>query len=375
YSRCIMHHYLAGKRNMEQLNFAEDNFAELYNIHWMKGRECVGVEPYKKKVILENGEEVTYDKLLIATGAKTTLPSVENLDRAKNVVGFRNIEDANRLKEAVKTRKHILVIGAGLAGIDCVSGLLEAGGMPTIVEREGWMMIYQLDEKAAATYQEAFDKRGVKQFYGVTVEEVILNEADEITEVKLSNGQILPCDFIIVTTGVRANVDFLKGSGIEVNQFGLLYDDMGMTSEEDVYGAGDVSGMNPIWPTAVKEGIVAASNMVGIEAELVDFFVSKATMNFLGIPCMSLGVVNPYGHHYKVETRELPGSYKKIVHKDGKIEGAVLQGDLSYCGVLQQLIALRVDVSKVSKPLFDIDYSDFFNIEKNFEFYFEDEWL
>ncbi|MBR5578363.1 MAG: NAD(P)/FAD-dependent oxidoreductase, partial [Lachnospiraceae bacterium] len=46
YSRCIMHHYLAGKRNMEQLNFAEDNFAELYNIHWMKGRECVGVEPY-----------------------------------------------------------------------------------------------------------------------------------------------------------------------------------------------------------------------------------------------------------------------------------------------------------------------------------------
>ena len=204
---------------------------------------------------------------------------------------------------------------------------------------------------------------------------MILDENNNITAAELSDGTIVECDFLVVATGTKANVDFLEGSGIEVNQFGLLYDDMGLTSEEDVYGAGDVSGLNPIWPVAVKEGIVAASNMVGIEAEMVDFFASKATMNFLGIPSMSLGMVNPPGHHYDIEIEGGPGSYKKIIHRDGRIEGALLQGDLSYCGILQQLISLRIDISKVKKPIFDIDYSDFFNVDKNFEFYFEDDWM
>ena len=372
YSRCILHHYLAGKRELSRLNFAEKNFEQVYNIHWIKGKACKAVIPEVKKIILDDGEELSYDKLLIATGAKTSFPVIENLEKAKNVVGFRNVEDVDCLKEAVKIRKKIMVLGAGLAGVDCVSGLLEAGATPILVERESWMLISHLDERAANTYQEAFSERGVKQYYEVGITKVILDENNNITAAELSDGTIVECDFLVIATGTKANVDFLEGSGIEVNQFGLLYDDMGLTSEEDVYGAGDVSGLNPIWPVAVKEGIVAASNMVGIEAEMMDFFASKATMNFLGIPSMSLGMVNPPGHHYDIEIEEGPGNYKKIIHRDGRIEGALLQGDLSYCGILQQLISLRIDISKVKKPIFDIDYSDFFRMDRNFEFYYED---
>ena len=66
------------------------------------------------------------------------------------------------------------------------------------------------------------------------------------------------------------------------------------------------------------------------------------------------------------------GIYRKVIHKNGKIYGAILQGDLSYGGVLTQLMAGKIDVSKVKKPLFEIDYSDFFHTKENFEFYYEE---
>lgn len=122
YSRCILHHYLGGERTVPELNFAEHNFAELYNVNWMKGIACTGVNPEEQTVVLEDGTKVTYDKLLIATGSHTFVPPVPNLREAKNVVGFRNLEDIEVLKEAVKTHKDFLVLGAGLVGIDCACG-------------------------------------------------------------------------------------------------------------------------------------------------------------------------------------------------------------------------------------------------------------
>ena len=93
YSRCILHHYLGGERTIPELNFAEHNFAELYNVEWIKGVACTGVNAADKKVTLEDGNEVSYDKLLIATGSQTFIPPVKNLAGAKNVRGFRNGED------------------------------------------------------------------------------------------------------------------------------------------------------------------------------------------------------------------------------------------------------------------------------------------
>ena len=316
YSRCILHHYLSGHRTLPELNFAEADFEELYKVQWIKGKACIGVKPAEKVVVLENGEEVAYDKLLIATGSSTFIPPIKNLKEAKNVIGFRNVEDIETLKEVTKTHKNILVIGAGLVGMDCVSGLIELGMNVTVVELAGWMLVRQLDPRAARTYQEAFEKKGVTQYYGAGVSEASLDDSGSITSIMLDDGTNIPCDYVVVTTGVRANVGFLEGSGIEISRRGLVYDETGKTSDDDIYGAGDVSGMSPIWPVAVKESIIAASNMVGIPRKMTDFFASKSTMNFLGIPSMSLGNVNPEDDSYSVEILETKDSYKKIVHKD-----------------------------------------------------------
>ena len=373
YSRCILHEYLAGKRSLERLRFVEKDFETLYKVDWMKGREAIGLDREKKEVILDGDERVSYDKLLIATGSHTFFPPIKNMLGSPNMIGFRNIDDIEVLKEVAKTCKNIVVLGSGLVGIDCACGFLELGVKVVLCDFAGWLLNRQLDQRAAQTYIDAFNAHGVEQHYGVGVNEVTINDKHEITEVVLSDGTVIPCDFFVVTAGVRSNVEFLKDSGLELSRFGLVYDETGRTSDPDIYGAGDVSGTSPIWPVAVKEGMIAAANMAGYNEKMTDFFASKSTMRFLEISTMSLGNVNPdpADESIKVETYEKGDVYKKIVHQEGRIVGALLQGDLAYGGVLQQMIARKIDVTKVKKPLFEIDYSDFFHEKANLEFAYE----
>ena len=194
YSRCILHEYLAGKRNIERLRFVEQDFEELYDVEWMKGREAVGLDREARKILLDQGDSVSYDKLLIATGSHTFFPPIKNMAGAKNMIGFRNIDDIEVLKEVARDviasggKKKIVVLGSGLVGIDCATGFLELGVKVTLCDFAGWLLNKQLDQRAAQTYIDAFRAEGVDQYYGVGVNEVIKNDNDEITTVVLSDG-------------------------------------------------------------------------------------------------------------------------------------------------------------------------------------------
>lgn len=368
YSRCILHHYISGKRDVEALDFTSKNFFEEYNIKWIKGVEVISLDSKEHNIKLSNGEILSYDKLLIASGASSFIPPVENLREAKNVVGLRNLDDAEEIVRQSKQIKSAVVLGAGLVGIDAVSGLLEQGLNITLVEMGNRILPIQLDEYSAIKYQERFKEHGLNLKLGVSAKKVILDDNNKPKALLLNTGEEIPCELIVVATGVRSNVSFLKDSGVETDKFGLIINEKGETNSRDIYGAGDVTGRNPIWPTAVKEGIIAANNMSENELFMTDFFASKNTMNFLGLPTMSLGDIHIEGEGFIIDT-EIDGiNYKKIIHKNGKIYGAIIQGDLSYVGVLTQLIKEKIDVSRVKKPIFEIDYADFFNIKDNFEF-------
>lgn len=368
YSRCILHHYISGHRNVERLDFTPKNFFEEYNINWIKGVEVIGLKEEEKTLELSSGESLNYDKLMICSGASAFIPPVEGLREGKNVVGLRNLEDAILIKEQAAKVKNVVVLGAGLVGIDAVSGLIDSGVNISLVEMGEKVLPIQLDKYASSVYEKKFEANGVNLKLGVKAEKLILDEDNNPKALLINTGEEIPCELVIVATGVRSNIGFLANSKIECDRFGLIIDEKGKTNIEDIYGAGDVTGRNPIWPTAVKEGVIAAHNMLGKEMIMTDFFGSKNTMNFVGVATMSLGDVEPKDETYTVETSIDNENYKKIIHKDGKIYGAIIQGDLSYAGVLTQLIKEKIDISKVTKNIFDIDYADFFNLEKNFEF-------
>ena len=368
YSRCILHHYISGHRDIEALDFTDRDFFEKYNIEWKKGLEVKSIDDREHVIGLSNGESLKYDKILLATGASAFIPPVENLREAKNVVGLRNLEDAIKIKEEAEKVKNVVVLGAGLVGIDAIAGLAFKDLNVTLVEMGDRVLPIQLDKYASSKYEKRFEDAGVKLKLGVRAEKVLIDENKNPKALLINTGEEIPCELIIVATGVRSNVAFLKDSSIETDRFGLIINEKGETNARDVYGAGDITGRNPIWPTAVKEGIIAANNMVGNEIFMEDFFGSKNTMNFLGLTTMSLGVVNIPDDSYTEEIDISGENYKKIIHKDGKIYGAIIQGDLSYAGVLTQLIKEKIHVSKVKKPLFEIDYADFFNIKENLEY-------
>ena len=368
YSRCILHHYISNHRDVDALNFTSKNFFEENNITWMKGLEVKGVNDKEQTLELSNGETLSYDKLLVCSGASAFIPPVPGLREGNNVVGLRNLDDAVLIKEQAKKVKNVVVLGAGLVGIDAVSGLLGQGLNISLVEMSNKILPLQLDKHASDVYEKKFTEEGVSLKLDVKAEKLLLDENNNPKALLLNTGEEVPCELVVVATGVRSNIAFMENSNIECDRFGLIIDAKGQTNIENIYGAGDVTGRNPIWPTAVKEGIIAAHNMLGKEMIMTDFFGSKNTMNFVGIATMSLGMVEPADETYIVETKVDANNYKKIIHKDGKIYGAIIQGDLSYAGVLTQLIKENIDVSKVTKSLFDIDYADFFNIEKNFEF-------
>ena len=368
YSRCILHHYISNHRDVEALNFTGKNFCEENNITWVKGVEVKSLNDSNNFLELSNGETLSYDKLLVCSGASAFIPPVEGLREANNVVGLRNLDDAILIKEQAKTVKNVVVLGAGLVGIDAVSGLLGQGLNISLVEMGNKILPLQLDKHASDVYEKKFSEEGVALKLGVKAEKLLLDENNNPKALLLNTGEEVPCELVIVATGVRSNVAFMENSNVECDRFGLIIDAKGKTNVENIYGAGDVTGRNPIWPTAVKEGIIAAHNMLGKEMIMTDFFGSKNTMNFVGIATMSLGMVEPADETYIVETQVEGDNYKKIIHKDGKIYGAIIQGDLSYAGVLTQLIKENIDVSKVTKSLFDIDYADFFNVKENFEF-------
>lgn len=373
YSRCILHHFIGGERDEKALGFIDDDFFSRNNVNWKRGVSALSVDSAKKKIPLSDGTSENYDKLLIATGASTAFPPIPGMrgsdgTLASGVYGLRTLPDARAIKAAAQKAQTVAVIGAGLIGIDAASGLLKLRKRVTIIEGKGNMLPLQLDAEAAAAYQDQFARQGGAQYYNAMVQEITHGADGAVDGVKLAGGARVPCDMFICAAGVKANFAFLEGSCIQTDGRGLAYNERGETNAPDVYGAGDVSGKSPIWPLAVKEGIIAGTNMAGGSAERESFFASKSAMSFWGVKTLSLGVHTAPDETYSTEITRGDGSYKKIIHKDGKIYGALIQGDLSYAGVLTQLIAEKIDVSRVKKPLFKIDYSDFFALKDNFEF-------
>ena len=368
YSRCILHHFLDGRRNIDDLDFSPAEFFEKYDVKWIKGVEVTAIDTKEKKLKLDNGENLYYEKVLLATGASSFLPPIENLRTANNVIGLRNLDDAIKIKGIAPKVNNIIILGAGLVGVDAMAGLLDYDAKVTMIEMGDRILPLQLDHYAANVYIERLKEEGVDFRFNVRAEKVIVDENNNPVAIKLNTGEEVPGELIIACTGVRSNVGFLEGSGIECDKFGLIFNPKGETNVKEVYGAGDISGRNPIWPTAVKEGLIAANNMCDKEIYMEDFFGSKNTMNFCGVATMSLGTVIKPDDTYK-EAVEVKGKdYKKIIHKDGVIYGAIVQGDLSYVGILTQIIKDKINVDRVKKPIFQIDYSDFFNEKQNLEF-------
>ena len=212
--------------HVDALNFTDKKFFEDNNITWIKGVEVKSIDDKAQSLELSNGETLTYDKVMLCTGASAFIPPVEGLREGNNVVGLRNLEDAVLIKEQAKKVKNVVVLGAGLVGIDAVSGLLGQGLNVSLVEMGDKILPIQLDKYTSDVYQKKFSENGVNLKLGVRAEKLILDENKNPKALVINTGngtEEIPCELVIVATGVRSNTAFLEGSNIEFDRFGLIF--------------------------------------------------------------------------------------------------------------------------------------------------------
>ena len=365
HSRCMLHKYLGHERDAQGISFVPQDFCETNTITWMKNTRVIGVDPQKKILKTQDRQEITYDKLLITTGAAYFIPPVPGMREAHNVFGFRDLSDAKLIDNASKNSKNVIVVGAGLVGMDAAFALLELGLNVTVIEMADTALGLQLDPKAAGEYQKLFEGAGAKFLLSEKVDSVELDNHQNATSVHLASGKIVLSDFIIVAAGVRPSYDFLEGSGINTNRGITVGDDM-RTNIEDVYAAGDVLGISGIWPNAMNQGKIAATNMLGGNALYEDRYALKNTASFYGLTTLSLGNINPVdGENCHIIIREDKNNYQKIVSSDSEILGVIFQGDIGNTGFWQYLIKNKIDISGIDKPIFDLSYADFYGVDQD----------
>ncbi|MBK1813380.1 NAD(P)/FAD-dependent oxidoreductase [Clostridium sp. YIM B02505] len=367
YSRCMLHHYISGDRDLNTLSFVESDFFEANKITWLKGLEVKNIKADKKMLVLSNWDTISYDTLLIASGASASIPPIKNLREANNVYPLRNIEDAVGISKNCKAQDNVVIIGAGLVGIDAAVGLIKKKVNIHLVEMADRILPLQLDKEASLRYEKLLEAKNVTLHLSASAKEVVINDNGEATGVVLNDNELIPCSLIVVAAGVKPNIDFLGDSGVRCER-GILIDKYCKTNVQDIYAAGDVTALSPIWPVAVRQGKSAALNMAGIETICEDNFAYLNSMNFLGLQAASIGIANAPDDSYIVDIFKTDKVYKKIIQKDGLIHGALLVGEISYCGVMTHLIKNKINISKINKSVFDLTFADFYGIKENGEY-------
>jgi NAD(P)H-nitrite reductase large subunit len=333
--------------------------------------------------VYSGGEEVAAgDSILIATGANSVTPPIGELRGAANAFGLRHLADARAIAEAAKGAREIVVIGAGLVGLDAVSGLLGQGerlGLSrsiTVIEMASTALALNLDARAAEVYQKLFEKRGVVFHLGRKVVNTTSGPGGgpakaggpRIVSLELDNGQSVPCDLVIMAVGVRPAVAWLEGSGVELTERkAVKVDDYLASSVPGVYAAGDVAGLSGIWPNAVKQGEIAGQNMCGAGWKYDDRFALKNAVNFFGLLSLSVGALNA-GEGDDVLIKEDRHNYRKLILRDGVPRGVILQGEIGGSGFWQYLIKNQIPLGNLGKSVWSVNYGDFFGTWDNGEY-------
>lgn len=362
HSRCMLHHVMSNHRTEEGINFVSDDFFEKNNIYFMNNTNVVGINENDNRVILEDNKEIHYDKLLITSGAKYFIPPIPHFRTATNVYGLRDLEDVRKIEKELENAKKCVIVGSGLVGLDAANALASRGIECSIVEMSENLCPLQLDEIAAKPYQKLFEEAGCKFYFNEKAAGAEVDENNKITKVLLDSGKSLACDFLIVAAGVRPAISFLQDSTLNIENK-IKVNEFLQTNVDNIWAAGDVTGIAGIWPNAMEQGTIAARNMVGIKQMYTNTYAFKNTMNFYGLTTLSVGI-KTIEENDEVFIRESKDTYQKIVLRDSVPVYILFQGDIGHLGFWQELIKRSVNVKILDKSVFDLSYADFYDYDE-----------
>jgi NADPH-dependent 2,4-dienoyl-CoA reductase/sulfur reductase-like enzyme/nitrite reductase/ring-hydroxylating ferredoxin subunit len=261
--------YLAGQAKPTWLPLRSKSFYEERSIDVMEGRRAVGVERGERKVVLDDSTRVSYDKLLLATGAAPNQPDTRGAKRP-NVFTLRSWADADDIIKAAKKAKRAVVLGGSFIGLEVAASLRERGVDVDVVEIQKAPLRKAFGDRVGRRFQKLHESKGVRFHLETTAKEI--RGETQVQQVALQNGETIDADMVIAGLGVRPVVDYLEESGL-VEDGAVDVSSTLQTADPDIFAAGDLARFpDPHtgerlriehWVVAESQGMHAARSMLG----------------------------------------------------------------------------------------------------------------
>ena len=306
----------------------------------------------EKWVKTSSGDKFTYDKLLLATGSNSFVPPINGSDK-KGVFTLRTMSDAIAIKIWADKIKNVVIIGGGLLGLEAGQALVSMGKEVTILEYSSRLLARQLDQYGADLLLKTLTKKGFKFKLEAKTDKIMGEHTVE--GVKLIGGDILPCELVIISAGVRPAIGLASSLGVVCDK-GIIVDDSMQTNVSDIYAAGDVTEHNGvvygIWPASMEQGSVAGAVITGLSYEKYTGTTRSNKLKVVGVDLVSVGDIDAdFTKESKIFTEN--NIYKKLVIEDNHIIGCIMLGETKGFSLIAEAIKKKINISSIKDNIFE----------------------
>ena len=229
------------------------------------------IDRSRKRVVLEDGQELAYDRLLLATGAQPKVPALPGIELA-GVHVLRDVDDSLALRRAMQAGARVALVGGGYIGLEVAAAARKLGCDTTILEAAPSLMGRQVARELGDWYARLHRHHGAD--VRLEAEVARLFGDDRVEGVELADGGRIDADIVVIGVGIRPNAELAMQAGLDAGD-GIEVDDQGRTSDPDIFAAGDVTRQpNPYvdgklrlesWQNAQNQALVAGQAMAGAE--------------------------------------------------------------------------------------------------------------
>jgi phenylglyoxylate dehydrogenase epsilon subunit len=355
YSPTVLPYVVSGRSDPGRVFLRDEGYFAEHKVNYLRGAKVQKVNAGASAVELADGSKISFDKLLLATGAAPLRPAIPGLAGLHYHV-LRTLSDAIGLREALPRVKRAVVLGGGLIGMHAAENLAKGGADVSVVELQPHVLSGYFDAEASTMIEKVFAANGVRLLTSARVASVAAK--GEGCRARLADGTELEAELLLVATGVAPVTDFLAGSGVETER-GVLVDEHMRTNVANIWAAGDVAQargffgseriINGILPDAVDQGRIAGMAMAEDPgSKTYAGGVPLNTYSFFGQQAVSVGVhetaLDPAGVQVEKKAHAADNRYLKIVLKDSRLAGIFGVNAAFDPGIMWELILRGTDL-------------------------------
>ena len=322
-----------GQATVEDVIMHPAEWYKEHNIN-LKLNESINRISSDKKITTENGNEYSFDKIIITTGAIPIVPPFAKNCNKETVIPLWNIEQAQTISQKIKNIKKAVIIGGGVIGIETALRAVDAGLKVTIIERNSYLMARNLSSKASNLLAQILKDKGIELFAGHTVESI--DDLSETVNIATDKKSDIKTDLVILSIGNTFNMQFAESSGLKTDR-AVIVDNNMQSSDKNFFAAGDIAQLPDIINVcsaikAVKQGKAAGVNSVSVSEEMTKFNseMISVLLKYKDFLLYSIGKT-PDNDNLKEEILEDKSGeiYRAIIKQNNKIAGIQMIGSLT----------------------------------------------